>query len=310
MLYGCPKDVTLQGRAMSGEAPMKRRVALALAVALALPVPLVWLTRLATGPKAPPEPGVALILGKEERWKHPSFNQPCQHSSDCQSPLACLRRAPAGHGRCMDSECATDMDCEEGTWCRTFPSQGGGVSIRACDTLHGERGEGEPCAERFNSKQRTCRHDLRCNGGWCGRPCELDESTSCPEGFFCRPGLDGPSCVPTCEGRACPEGLRCVRQTGGVSVCAQLDGEDCWSTPCSEGLGCATLDSRVNQGRTRVSMECVRACGPEQPPCTPGFHCVENACRRTCGEAASAPCREDEACFQWPDMDVRLCWPL
>ena len=287
---------------------MNWRRILALIVALALPAPLVWLTRLAVAPEALPEGEVAPVLG-QDRWKHPGYDMPCRRSAECLPPLVCLQRVPAGPGRCRDSECRTDMDCEEGFYCRTVPGMGGGPLNRSCDVDKGDRQEGEPCDERLTARHHSCQRGLRCNGGWCGRRCELDEPTSCPPDFFCRQGLDGPSCVPRCEGGACPEGLECVRQAGGVSVCARAAGEDCWRTPCPEGLKCVTLFARMRQRQVTVSMECVRACAPGASACPAGSYCLEGICRRTCDEDKPESCRWDEACLRWEGEEAALCWP-
>src|SRR6185369_3015285 len=101
-------------------------------------------------------------------------------------------------GFCGGSTCQADFQCGEYWMCQTVHTLGDGALIRTC-VPPGLRREGEACVRTLGRDEETCASGLRCNKGWCGRSCQADEPTSCPQGFFCREGLNGPSCLPTCE---------------------------------------------------------------------------------------------------------------
>ena len=145
--------------------------------------------------------------------------------------------------------------------------------------LEGLRKEGETCVRLAGRKTRTwaCGDGLVCGlSGRCGRRCVPDQSGTCSEGFFCARGdPEGPICQPSCEGRGCPEGQVCVRQEGGVSVCARPSRFDCSEQySCPEGLVCAWEfpPSEARGGSTW--------------------------CLTPCGSRGSAPCPEDSVCHQ------------
>ena len=128
--------------------------------------------------------------------------------------------------------------------------------------------------------EETCALGLRCNEGWCGRPCQPDESTSCPEGFFCREGVNGPSCLPTCGARGCPEGQQCIALGEGISVCAVVRGENCQKVPCPEDSLCSVWPPRYRESRLVLKMACSRlSCGDGEPACPPGTSCTRGVCQ-------------------------------
>ncbi|OJT25762.1 hypothetical protein BO221_07875 [Archangium sp. Cb G35] len=121
---------------------------------------------------------------------------------------------------------------------------------------------------------------FRCNAGWCGRSCQPDEPTSCPQGFFCREGIDGHSCLPTCEETGCSNGQECVSLGEGISVCAVVRGNNCQKVPCSEGGLCSVWPPRYEDSRLELKMACSRvSCSDGGPACPPGTSCVQGLCR-------------------------------
>jgi hypothetical protein len=199
------------------------------------------------------------VLALEETWRLQTYSQKCWKGADCEPPLGCLSfSAHEREGLCSDSWCMTDLQCREEGTCQTVRTLDEGPLVRAC-VDPGWRKEGEACVLAMGPEKNTCARGLRCNDGWCGRPCDLDDSGSCPEGFFCRDGLNGPSCMPTCEGRNCSEGQQCVPMEDGVSVCVKLLGEDCRRTPCPEGLQCAMGPFRYTKsGVVKLKMACTQ----------------------------------------------------
>ena len=223
------------------------------------------------------------ILALEETWKLQTYSQKCWRGADCESPLGCLSfSANEREGLCSDSWCKTDLQCRDGSTCQTLPTLDEGPLVRAC-VFPGLRKEGEACVLAREPRDRTCAQGLHCNAGWCGRPCQSEVSTSCPEGFFCRSGIDGPSCLPTCEVKGCPEGQQCISMGEGISVCAVVRGENCQKVPCSEDRLCSLWPPRYKESRLELRMACAHfACGTGRPACPPGTSCVQGACRRTC----------------------------
>ena len=195
---------------------------------------------------------------------------------------------------CTDSTCLTTDDCAEDFACRTLRSSSGKDLLRTC-SLEGLRQEGEMCEEHPAKREDGCQKGLICHG-FCGRPCRLDKTTSCADGYVCKDGDNGASCQPSCEGRACPPGQRCVTTLlGGIgSVCMKVHGQDCEINPCSQGLSCSRTTFTTEPGK--LWMECLKmcskgcaedeacslfqcrpACDPDGPSvCEPGFACLRN----------------------------------
>lgn len=196
-------------------------------------------------------------LALEETWRLQTYSRKCWKGTDCEPPLGCLSvSAHEREGLCSDSWCRTDLQCGEGRTCQTLRTLDEGPLVRVC-VEPGRRKEGEACVLARGPAESTCTRGLRCGGGWCGRPCEMGHPESCPEGSFCRDGLDGPSCLPTCEGRRCSEDQQCVPMGDGVSVCAKVLGENCRRAPCPEGRQCTLGPLRYTKsGTVKLEMSC------------------------------------------------------
>jgi hypothetical protein len=278
---------------------MSRRVLAAVVLGVLLPVPLVLLLS-GSWRGMSPATGVGAstlspVLSVEERRQLLTFERACERREDCESPLGCLR-GPTGRALCVASECQTDLQCEQGRVCRTLRTLDNGPLVRSCE-LAGTAREGEPCSEFATQLSSACEAGLICNTH-CGRPCKLEDSSSCAEGFFCAEGSpEGPSCLPTCRGRACPEGQRCVAFRGGLSVCATLHGEDCEQVACPQGQECRTAYVPGQPGR--VKRECVTRCD-EQRPCPQGRVCHAGNCHTPCDVDAASPCGPDQRCVFFP----------
>jgi hypothetical protein len=285
---------------------MKWRPAMAAFAILMLPLPLV----LAVGAgrfRAPAyveetRPFVP-VLSLEERRAHTTHERPCQKTGDCEPPLACLD-LDVDHAVCMASECQTDLQCADGFTCRALRSRDQELWVRTC-VVTGSAEEGAPCFSAFTHEQRAiCRPGLLCNG-YCGRPCQPDEPETCPEGTLCLNGREGPSCMPTCDGRACPEGQECVPFKKGSSVCARVWGENCQRQGCPMGSSCSVSYLPGRPGE--VQMECTRRCGANHPPCPEGTVCEQKECRRPCDSKDEQACGPQETCAYFPDTRRWLC---
>jgi hypothetical protein len=252
---------------------------------------------------------VSPILSGEERMRLITHGHSCRSSAECEPPLGCLVPALKEEGVCVDSGCLTDWQCDEGWVCRTFRTEGEGPWVRRC-TVPGIRQEGELCWEARSNKGMTCARGLACNAGWCGRPCRLDErETGCPAGFSCREGLEGPSCVPACEGRTCPQGQQCVLHGGGASACMKVHGVDCARTSCAEGRRCATFNLSMRDGELEIWRECVPACEGGRA-CPEGMECRGDICWQSCTPGGAASCREGYQCVPLEaDGGTGLCHP-
>lgn len=269
---------------------MRWRTPLAVVLSLFLLLPLAWVIHVAMsgGVRPTPDAKVAPMLSTEERRSLMTYERPCGGSKDCESPLGCFFNTRARWMYCTDSRCMTDQQCSEDMACRTLKTVGGGLPIRHC-TLVGVQKEGDSCFEMPSSRDEACERGLLCQERRCGRPCRLDEPESCPEGFFCREGLNGPSCLPTCEGRSCSVGQECVRLEEGVSVCAEVHGQNCQQTPCPGEQKCFVWNPPNHPNE--VWMTCLIRCGEENtPPCPDGFVCKVNYCRRSCDPGTPDVC--------------------
>lgn len=276
-----------------------------------LPLPLGWALWNALRPVPSPRQGTLPLLSRDQAIALPTFMRDCLRPQDCDAGLGCLEWAgKEGRGLCLSSECETDSQCGPEQYCRTLRTMGDGPSVRRCDERSGERVEGDLCAGELAMEPDRCVPGLLCNRGWCGRPCRLEESSNCPEGFFCQQGLDGPSCVPTCERRGCPEGRQCAREAGGISVCARVRGNDCPDVSCPEGSRCTFTNRRLVAGRLSLRLECIFACGEGLPACPPGQVCVADRCQRTCDPQQPTTCHREEQCVYRVDLGVTLCGPM
>jgi hypothetical protein len=288
---------------------MRWRALLAPLLGLLLLLPLAWVlnTAMLGGLRPVPEAALVPMLSPGERQGLMTYERPCSGRKDCEPPLACFFNTRSMWRYCTDSRCMTDQQCAEDMVCRTVETGRGGPRLRQC-TLVGVRKEGEPCADMMTSREAACERGLLCQADYCGRPCRVEEPGSCPAGFFCRNGLDGPSCLPTCEGRACPEGQDCVRLEEGVSVCAQVHGQNCQRTPCPEGQKCSISDTFSHPHE--VWGTCILYCDEASPSaCPEGFVCDVGACRKSCDPAVPNACGPHYKCYRYSEKYPWTCDP-
>ncbi len=273
-----------------------------------LPLPLVWLLyvgmhrTVVSGPAGvQPVP----MLEPGQRRALATYETPCEEAQDCEPPLACFLDLRSSERFCTDSTCVTDAHCEPEEVCRRLPVGKGNPPVQAC-VLVGERQEGEACEVMPRFPEEGCGRGLSCQG-WCGRPCQLDDARSCPEGFFCDEGLNGPSCLPTCEGRTCPEGQRCVRLGKRISLCTVVHGQDCLASPCAEDARCDVTSSWRRPGE--LWMECRKFCGTNPALCEEGFVCHINECYPRCDPKQRGACGPHMRCRQHAPDAPWLCLP-
>ncbi len=287
---------------------MTWRTPAAVAAGLLLTAPLMLALGTALYPVREPGPDgsapVVPMLSWEESRRLQTFDRPCQTQEDCDAPLGCTPLNPGGPRVCLASECMTDVQCEEGFTCQALPTLDRERRVRFCTPL-GRRKEGEPCMKGLGILRNACEQGLIC-AAWCGRPCELDASGSCPEGFYCRQGPDGPSCLPTCEGRSCPDGQQCIPIEGRTSVCAAVRGQNCKQQPCPEGQECMIHFPRAGKQGVVMGMECVQPCD-EKAPCPEGLVCAGSSCRRPCEPGGASTCGPDEACTSPGEGQRAVC---
>lgn len=200
--------------------------------------------------------------------------------------------------------CHSDDDCADLFVCRQARFRDGGIG-RAC-RVRGTREEGEPCRSPAQELHEACLLTLRCNYGFCGRPCGPGTSDECPTGSRCRDSGEGASCVPTCEGGACPAGTECVHIDAQFALCALLIGEDCGKRPCTPGKVCRT---HYKAGRTPiVESQCVTPCASNDA-CQAGHFCDDGECARRC-RLDRDDCPAGTFCAVAVSRnDVGRCWP-
>ena len=283
-----------------------KTVAIALIAAL-LPLPLILLISPSLYEDKPSNSQAMPLFPADQARQLPSYGQDCLRSADCDPPLGCLERGETGRGTCLNTQCETNADCEPTEYCRSFVTLGNGLPLRGCDAREGQQIEGEPCDPGLAADYEHCIPGLLCNKGWCGRSCSLTEPSDCPAGFFCQQGLDGPSCVPTCEGRTCPEGFQCAREAGGISVCARVRSGDCSGASCPEGSRCTFTDVRSSDAGISLRLECVVPCGEGLPACPSDQFCLGSRCRLTCDPLRDGTCPTGQRCVHRVDLGVSLC---
>lgn len=295
---------------------MRWQALLAVTFSLLLALPLAWLLYVAAfgmGEGEPHAQGKAPVplLSNEQRRGLLTYGQSCVSDGDCESPLRCFFSSHTMSRYCTDSRCMTDLQCQEGFACRTQTTSDG-TPIRIC-ALTGERKEGEVCIKHSPSNDYACTKDLLCQSR-CGRPCRPEDPSSCPEGFFCQEGPeDGPSCLPTCEGRPCPEGQRCVALDKPVlkgrhaSICAKVYGRDCQQNPCPQGQLCMLQD--YPQPMDAVWMQCLSGCGQGAPPCPEGTVCHLYQCHPSCTPEDASSCEPGFVCHRKTDKEPWRCVP-
>ncbi|MCY1082694.1 hypothetical protein [Archangium lansingense] len=295
---------------------MRWHALLAALSGILLMLPLVWLLHAAMfeqGMNPPHAKGKTPVpmLSNEQRRELLTYGQSCVSDKDCEAPLRCFFSSHTMSRYCTDSRCVTDLQCREGFVCRT-QSTSDGTPLRVC-SLAGERKEGEVCIEHSPSNDYACEKDLLCQSR-CGRPCQPEEPSSCPEGFFCQEGpLDGPSCLPTCEGRTCPDGQRCIALDKPVlegrhaSICATVYGQDCQQSPCPQDQFCLLQTSP--QPADAVWMQCTSACGQGAPACPEGTVCHQYRCHPSCAPEDASSCEPGFTCHRKTEQEPWRCVP-
>jgi len=285
------------------------RALLAVLAGLLLPMPLILV--LASGLFPPPstqtirEKPVSPVLSYEERLRLQTYHRECLYKADCEPPLGCLLDIRHGWFYCADSQCESDGQCPEGFSCQPLQTREDGPLVRYC-IPPGTQKEGGSCLSIPSEPDQGCEPGLLCGDGWCGRPCRLDQPSSCPEGFFCADTIPGPACLPTCEGRTCPEDLRCIRDDlSRASACVEVYGQDCQQTPCPEGRKCMALFGTSRAGH--ALLECYPQCGKDLPPCPEGFICERRSCRRPCDPDGSNVCDPGFSCQKRPTQQQWMC---
>ena len=264
--------------------------ALALSLAIGGSISIWWLRdRLSTGARASQPP-----VYRSDQRALPTYKRKCLRQADCDYPLVCMPDPRVGAlWKCMASECETDAHCELGFVCTPFNNPGL-PTIRFC-LPQGTQEEGERC-EDFNLKEeRGCLPGLICIWGYCGRPCDSGDPSTCPRGFVCHGRNDPPACLPSCLRGGCPPDKECIRMDGEFSVCATVHGQNCDKQPCPAGEAC-----RRELGHFRskaVNMWCAIPCNEKDGgSCPAGSICWGNECSRPCDERDAGSCGPDEEC--------------
>jgi hypothetical protein len=274
---------------------MKWHVVVPILIVLLLPFPLLCWWILSMRPPLPrlEDAQHVPMLADWQRAQLLTYGRECQRHADCAAPLKCFLDPMDGRQFCTDSRCLNDKDCPTDLVCRTFSSGDEDVRVHRCVPL-GVRREGEPCLPMPSDQQRGCVAGLLCQHDWCGRPCALGVPSSCPQSFFCAEGPDGPSCLPTCRGRACPQGQECVEFGSGSSICAEIHGEDCLRTPCSDGHFC--YREQVSHQGDAVWMSCQTLCGDAKRTCPDSQVCFNFRCRQACTLDGPNTCGSHRRC--------------
>jgi len=211
-------------------------------------------------------------------------------------------RRPAGEGTA--DLCRSDADCASQFTCRVRKLQGGRTGL-AC-RVRGSGREGERCRSPAMEIHEGCLESLRCNYGFCGRPCEPDAPNACPAGMQCRDSGEGSSCVPTCKPGGCPPPTGCAAVDGDFAICAIPIGERCDLHPCKPGTVCL---ARYHQERTAVvESRCVVSCAASKP-CPAGQFCDDGECATPCHLDASE-CPPGMFCSAALSKGtLARCWP-
>ena len=271
---------------------MNWRTILSSLLVLLLLLPLAWLLSTALsghGPSLVLPHGKALVpmLSHEERLRLRTYDYECRTDADCDQPLRCFFNMLVHHSYCADSTCMTDAHCPEGFTCQTWATHSRKDQLRICSVV-GVRKEGEVCLMLPREREDGCERGLVCRDR-CGRPCRLEDPSTCPSGYFCEDDPSGPSCQPTCEGRTCPEGQRCVSRGERISICAQVLGQDCQLNACPQGQGCSVHE--YPEHSHAVWMECLQSCDMQGgPTCPEGTFCYLYQCRKSCTPQDSSVC--------------------
>ncbi|REG28910.1 hypothetical protein ATI61_108453 [Archangium gephyra] len=292
---------------------MKWRKAVSTLLVLLMPLPLVWLISIAMSGHGSSErmtlpPGRTLVpmLSLEERLRLPTYAHDCRTDADCDHPLRCAYDVPTSRYHCTDSLCTGDEHCPQGFACIPWSAENDKDMIGIC-SLTGVRTEGELCQSLPESPKDGCAKGLFCHG-FCGRPCRVDESASCPEGYYCHSDKEGSYCMPTCEDRPCPAGQRCIGLMAGQgSVCMTIHGQDCEQTPCPQGQHCTLNANPRTPGH--IWMECLQGCGTSRPPCPEETACFLFQCRKSCDPENTSACGPGFRCGRNHPSQPWVCVP-
>lgn len=225
----------------------------------------------------------------------------CRDDADCPRGQFCAFDI-FDHVACSGHECARDEECRTGFVCRMTWNRTGGRGPRRC-ILAGKRKEGERCVDLPQSTSEACEPELRCNQLFCGRPCRIDDPSTCPAGYACRKGVDGASCLPSCQEGDCPFGETCV-SFRTFSFCAVVTGENCQERPCPAGQECR----RVFAGRSKeMAMGCFFPCDDEKS-CPKDLICHFGMCEPRCHMSLDTPCPPATKCtlVDW-DRSLSTC---
>ncbi len=285
---------------------MKRYALASVFLIFLLPLPLLCLWLFLRQPPSPrqEDPRLVPMLPDWQRDQVLTYERECKQHADCAPPLKCFMHPMHGRRTCVDSRCLKDEHCPTDFVCRTLASGDDTVRVRRCVPL-GVRREGEPCYPLPYDQQRGCIAGLICQQEWCGRPCELGVSNGCPQNFFCAEGPHGPSCLPTCQGRACPEGQACVEYGAQSSICAEIHGQNCRQSPCPEGSSC--YDEAISHQANAVWMSCQGWCDAKAP-CPDQQVCFNGRCRQGCSLDGPETCGPHRKCGRRHDEDP-WCMP-
>lgn len=287
---------------------MKWRLLLAPLIALLLILPLAWVLRWIPGVSRPPNATGAdhrLVprYSPEEHGHLRTLYGHCSGDEDCEAPLICLKGLLLIRPFCTASECVTDLDCSQGFSCRSLPM--GQRVVRLC-AVDGQVDEGGRCQRIPVRPGSGCKPGLVCAAGLCVRPCLPQALPSCPPGFFCgSEDVEGPVCLPTCEGRSCPQDQHCVRLQQGASICARVHGTECQQAPCPAPRKCEVFAPAKREGE--VWMRCTSPCTQQAPPCAEGWTCVAGVCRRVCEREDAGTCGPAEMCKALEPDGPGLC---
>ncbi|HVG61900.1 MAG TPA: hypothetical protein VNA24_25280 [Hyalangium sp.] len=291
----------------------RKRVAVLAGVLLPLPLlVLLWgLLKPEVPADGPPGVHVSPILTHDQRMRLVTYGRRCGPGQEkCEPPLGCFSDYRYPRTTCIDSECLTDEQCQEGEVCRRLATWGDGPQVRRCIPV-GPRQEGDGCVSLPWDKANACAPEWLCSGRdeeWCARPCRLEDSKGCPEGFFCADTVPQPACLPTCKTRGCPSGQQCIPFSEGVSVCARVYGPQCQQTPCPDGRRCKVTYDPPHPGM--VWMECVEECGDGLPPCGAGKVCDGWHCLPACDPHGPEVCGEGYHCSRRGEDRPYSCQPL
>lgn len=277
---------------------MRWRTPLGILSSFLVLLPMVGLLFVAMQPRDVPgaqDPNLLPLLSEDVRRSLLTYQRNCGGDADCEPPLGCFMAGHTGFSYCTDSECTQDTDCPEGFSCSVLRSIRSKFLVRMC-SLVGHRKEGEECWVPARRLEDACERGLSCQ--WrCGRPCRLDDPSSCPAGFFCLDGREGPpSCMPTCEGRSCPEGQQCLPRgidEDNISVCGRVEGPDCRKDACPQGQDCEVFE--IPQRPWEVRTRCIQHCR-EGSDCPQGIPCIAAQCRQPCDPQGPSTCGPGLTC--------------